>query len=102
MSQTTLIAAATAAATSKDKGFYLKPGEEASVMCSPDLGSGELVTVQISHDNGATWVDYKYGGATIQLTNTQNAVVLTGPMLYRVSKGVTAGATGVFLTQGNR
>lgn len=102
MTTSTLIPAGTAAATSKDSGFYINPGEEATVMCSPDLAGAEVVTIQISHDNGATWVDYQYNGATIQLTSTQNAVKLYGPMLYRTSKGVTAGSTGVFLIQGNK
>lgn len=75
--------------------FYVPYDRPVSVMTSPDLAGVEKVTVQITHDNGETWVDY-LDGATVQLTSSENAIRLYGPMTYRVNKDVTASSTGVY------
>ncbi len=90
----TLLAAQTGAGNSEQ--FYIKQGEVATLICSPDLAGSETADVQISHDNGTTFVDYQDGGA-IELSATKNAMRLYGPGLYRVAKDSTIGATGIFL-----
>jgi len=89
-----LLAATTDADQSKD--FYVNKDNVVTVMVSPDLATTETADIQISHDDGKTWADY-IDGSAIELTLTRNTVRLYGPMLYRVDKDATAGATGVYL-----
>lgn len=92
----TLLAAQTGAGNSAS--FYVPQMLNATVICSPDLGAGETADIQISHDDGTTWVDYQ-DGAAVELTETQNAIRVYGPGLFRVAKDATSGATGIFLQE---
>jgi hypothetical protein len=91
-----LLTAATGAGNSDP--FYVPQMRNATVIVSPDLAGAETADIQISHDDGTTWVDYQYNGA-IELTATKNAERLYGPALYRVAKDATAGATGIYLQE---
>jgi len=76
--------------------FYVPKDQVATVMCSPDLAGSETGDVQLSHDDGTTWVDYVDVSA-VELSVSKNAIRLLGPMLYRIDKDSTAGATGIYL-----
>ena len=93
----TILAATTSAANSES--VTLDAQDVVTIMVSPDLAGSETADIQITPDGGATWVDYQYDGAAIELTASQNAIRLYGPMKFRVAKDATAGATGVFLNR---
>lgn len=92
----TLLAAQTGAGNSA--AFYVPQMLNATVICSPDLAGAETADIQISHDDGTTWVDYQ-DGAAVELTATQNGLRLYGPALFRVAKDATTGATGIYLQE---
>jgi len=90
----TKLAAVTGAAQSSE--FFVRQEEKITVMCSPNLVSAETAQIQISHDDGTTWVDANNGTA-LQLTATINMIVLDGPGIYRVDKDATVSATGIYV-----
>jgi len=94
MAAKVLLAAKTGA--DQSKSFYVAKDQVVTVMVSPDLATTETADIQISHDDGTTWADY-IDGTAVELTLTKNTLRLYGPMLYRVDKDATAGATGVYL-----
>ena len=89
-----LLAAKTGADQSKT--FWVSKDQVVTVMVSPNLAGSETADIQISHDDGTTWADY-LDGIAVELTATKNTERLYGPMLYRVDKDATAGATGIYL-----
>jgi len=91
MSLKTLIESQTAGDTSDS--FYVSKNEPATIHCTPDLVSAEIVTVEVSLDN-ETFVTYQ-DGAAVQLTVLINALRLHGPAFYRVVKTTTASETAV-------
>ena len=97
MSVQTLISATTGGATSSNDGFFVRDNEAVSVCTTAALGSSETVDIYYSPDDGATWLQYYYDGVAVQLTSTQSAVRLYGPMLFQVVLSATASSTGVNL-----
>jgi len=86
---TTLVAAATGASTGSDS--FLVPEGAQQVIFSEVLGAGETVGLEIQ-DPAGNWI----GIAAGFLTETNNAETILGKGVYRVTKSVTASATGVY------
>ena len=76
--------------------FAIADGVKKTVMVSPDIILAETAAIQISHDEGETWVDY-LDGTPVVLTVSKNALRLYGPAYYRVDKSITATATGIYV-----
>ena len=76
--------------------FYVGSHQKATVMASPNLAGGETADVQVSHDDGTTWIDIQDTSA-LELSATRTMLQLDGPALYRLAKDSTAGATGLYL-----
>ena len=91
-----LLAAQTGAGNSNP--FYVPQMLNRTLIVSPDLAGSETADVQISRDDGTTWVDYTDGSA-VELSSTKNALRLYGPAWFRVAKEATAGATGIYLQE---
>lgn len=83
-------------ALGNSESFFVNNLHGAIIQVSPDLAGVEVAGIEISHDNGTTWVPY-IDGTAVQLTATKNALRVYGPALYRVAKSVTATATGVYV-----
>lgn len=64
----------------------------------PGIGVSEFGDVQFSHNGGTTWTNLFEDGTQVRLTNTNNAEVMAAPGLFRINKGVTAAAVGVFMS----
>ncbi len=90
-----ILLAVTGAGTSDS--FPVKDGATVSVYCSPNLAGAETADIQVSPDNGVTWVDYLDGTAAVELTATLNAIKLYGPGRFRIVKDATVSATGIWL-----
>lgn len=72
--------------------FVVKQGQLATVIFTGTVGATETGTIQISNDNGTTWIS-----ATDQLTDTDLVRVIVAPGKYRVNKSATAAATGIYV-----
>jgi len=106
----TLITAATDAANSD--AFIVGKGinkedtdtlqEEEVTVQQQGLAGVETIDVQISYDGGSSWQDLYEDGSQIQLTTTITGLVVTGPGVFRVTKGVTAGAAGCYASTPSR
>lgn len=99
----TLLTAQTDAAGS-NKIFLHSPDDSNRWPCSPvtlyligTLGDGESVKAQ--YHNGAAWVDMYVDGNLVQLTNTDNAKTIYGPLEFRVYKSATSAAVGVGISK---
>jgi len=90
----TLISAKTGAEQSPKFAVY---SNNPATVIATGLAGVETSDIQLSNDGGTTWADYYAEGSQIQLTATNTAIRINGPGLFRVDKGVTAGASGVFL-----
>ena len=89
-----LLAAQTAAGASSSVGVS-NVNLPAHFICDPALAAAEVADLQISMDNGSTWVDYYVDGTQQQITDTNTGLVVLAPGLYRINKGATATATAV-------
>ena len=86
-----LIAPAALGATNSSS-FVARTRRHVTVFCVPALTAAEVATIQISNDNGITWINTTLG--TISVTNTTRTVL--SPGLYRVAKGASVTATAVY------
>lgn len=68
----------------------------ATIAC-PGLGSGETAAIEFSPD-GTNWYQVKEG-IDRQFTETINVYAVYSPGSYRVVKGVTSAAVGIFLLE---
>lgn len=55
------------------------------------LGAAEVVDLQMSQDDGATWFDAYDAGSKVTLTSDSNQVTVNGPGTFRIYKAATAG-----------
>lgn len=83
----TFIAPATAAA---QKEIYLPQNKQIQVSADA-LAGAEVVNIEI-------WQGTAYNAGGDQLTATEPVKLLEGPGYFRLSKGVTVGACGVYVT----
>lgn len=58
------------------------------------VASGEYLDIQYTDDGGATWHDLYQDGSQVRLTDTNNAVTVYGPIIFRVDKDSTSAAAG--------
>lgn len=72
--------------------FNLKLLDLPATLAAPALVSAEVVDVQISQDDGAT---FKNTG--LQLTASENTKVITGPGVYRTVKSISIASIAVTL-----
>ena len=86
-----LIAAA-AAGVSLSNPIVARTNRHVTVFCVPALVAAEVATIEISPDNGKTWV--LSGVASISATNTTR--LIAAPGLYRVNKGASVTPTAVY------
>lgn len=85
-----LIAATTAAASSAP--FTLTPGQNAYVFAQ---GLAGVETVTLQRHGPAGFSDMYSEGQVVQLTATENTLLLEAPGTYRVVKSTTAGSASV-------
>lgn len=95
-SNKTAFAAATDAASYAFKVFANNP---MTIIGHGFAGSGDTIDVQISYDDGSTYVDCYRDGTQVQLTDTNNPVTVYGPGLFKVNKGATTDTIGCVLCQ---
>ena len=91
--QTIPLLSATTSATVSNT-FIVDQGRVVTVMLTGTVGSGETADIQISNDDGSTWIS-----DSTQLTDTELVRVVVGPGLFRVNKGATAAAAGVTVSR---
>lgn len=96
---TTLITAATAAAT---KRFVLTLEDVPATITATGLAAGESIALDISIDSGANFITAYQGGTAVTLTSTDNVKSINAPGVFRANKGITAGAVGVYLAKGTK
>lgn len=94
-----LITAATGAATGT---FIVRQDDIPVNIFSRGLGVGESITFSQSYDGGTTYVDSYQGGSAVTLTSTDNVKSVNAPGFFKVTKGVTASASGVYISKGDR
>ena len=83
-------------AIGNSESFFVNNLHGAIIQVSPDLTGVEVAGVEISHDDGTTWVPY-IDGTAAELSVTKNALKVYGPALHRVAKSVTAAETGIYV-----
>lgn len=93
---TTLITAATGAATSEAFTFANRD-QKPNTIFATGLAGVETIDVQFTVDNGSTWADCYCNGSKVSLTATNNTLWLNVVGRFRLNKGVTAGAAGAVL-----
>lgn len=95
---TTLLTATTSAVASDS--FAVDARELPVHVYCETLGAGETGTIQILV-NG-TWQDYLDDGSAKAIDENNTGVSVYAPGTYRVNKGATASATGVYMSTGLR
>ena len=65
-----------------------------------DLSAGDLATVQISHDDGISWVDMVKDGILVQLSSTNNHESVYGPGVYRLNLSAVTGPVSAYYNRG--
>ena len=93
----TLLLAATTSATASAAVNARANALPISFIAVPALGAGETGVIQVSPDNGTTWVNVISGGLTQQLSPNDTVVTVYGSGLYRVNKGASAGSTAIYV-----
>ena len=66
------------------------------------LAGSETIDIQISHDGGITFNNLYESGGQIQLTTTVSAITIQGPGIFRLNKGITAGAVAAYASTPSR
>jgi hypothetical protein len=85
-----LIAAA-ATAVSLSTPVVARTNRHVTVFAVPGL-AGAVATIEISPDNGQTWMQSAIG----DLTNVVTTRLIDTPGLYRVNKGATVSPTAIY------
>lgn len=88
-----MIAAATGADTSTNE-LSLKGNESAIFVLTGTPATGDAIEIQISSDNGTTWLDHFEGATQIVLDEDNTARRVYGPARWRVMKPATTNAIG--------
>jgi hypothetical protein len=70
-----------------------------STLFATGLTGTETVPLQFTVNNGQTWTDVKSNGSSVELSVSNNAMVLNVPGRYRLNKGVTAGNVSIVLVR---
>jgi len=86
-----LIAAA-AAGASVSSPVVVRTRRHVTVMAVPALAGAETGVIQISPDNGITWMQSAVGNLDVSNTTRR----LDTPGIYRVSKGASVTATAIY------
>lgn len=97
-----LILAATTDAD-QSESFYHDGKHQKSLVCNPILAGSEKGTLQMSIDDGTTWINALTGRTPEcnELSITTTIICIEGPGLYRVDKDASAGATAIYLNEGH-
>jgi hypothetical protein len=96
-----ILASTTAAAASSPVAVLTR--RAVTLFCQPALVAAEVATLQISPDQGLTWVNVIQGGSQVQLSATNTIVRVDAPAIVRLNKGATVSATALFAaTEDNR
>ena len=82
-----------ATAASISTPIVVQTRRHVTVMASPALTAAETATIQISPDNGQTWIVSPIG--VLDVGNTTRLIATPG--LYRVSKGATVGSVAIYV-----
>lgn len=96
-----LIAPTTAAAESEPFQLGRAAPFAPSTILATGLAGAEEVEVQFSPDNGDTWLDAMEDSTQIVLDANTNHIGVYSPIMIKVTKGITAGAVGVYLSSEN-
>ena len=101
--QTELIAPATGAVTSSPfivgKGAGSGSESNPTTVIASNLAGAETAAIEIKTlDASFPWIALLEGGNAVELTATNNVEVLAAPGVFRIVKGVTAGACGIYIS----
>ena len=81
--------------------FWVGTNEAATVIAEPIMDSTNKATLQITNDDGTTWVNYVTGDTIepFELSATKTFVQVQGPGLFRVDKDATTATIGIYLQE---
>jgi len=91
---TTLIPAQTAAVNTP-VAFTCSKGRIPVTISALGLLGGETAPIMISQDAGVTWEALSVDGAIVEVTATNNAITVYGPLFLGVKKTLTTVAVAV-------
>lgn len=94
----TIIEPQTAAVTAKTE---IRVTDVPATISATNLAGAEAIPFFFSVDNGRNWESWSLDGSAVELTVTNKSIGLYSPVLIAVTKPVTAGTTGVYLTTPN-
>ena len=96
MALITLITPATGAEIT-EQGFICTKGLIPVTISAPLLESAEVVPILVTTDGGTVWSALFKDGSAVELTATNNAVTVYGPLHIGVTKPITNALVGVFV-----
>lgn len=84
--------------TSAAQSSAIRLGDHETVtLVCPGLAGVETAQLQISYDEGTTYVDYYDRDGVAQFTATCNALLVEGPGTFRVDKDASVASVGVYV-----
>ena len=94
-----LLAPATGAGQSS--AFFVGQGEIGTVIAEPLLQSAEKGTLQITNDDGTTWINALNGDTpeSNELSAATTVIYVKGPGLYRIDKDASTASVGIYLQE---
>lgn len=98
-SMKTILADATGAGQSSE--FWVGTNETATVVAEPIMDSTNKATLQITNDDGTTWIDALIGDTpeSHELSATTTIMKVHGPGLFRIDKDATTATIGIYLQE---
>ena len=102
MSAITLLSATTSSATSGTYTASERNGTIPATVVVSNLSGAEAVTVEVTPDEGVTWIQLYSQGNPVTLTASSNTMTLYGPGKYRFQKPVTVSASAIYVLSNTR
>jgi hypothetical protein len=90
-----------ATAANQTSAFWVGNNETVTVTAVPLLQSAEKGTLQITNDDGTTWINALNGDTpeSNELSATTTVVYAKGPGNYRIDKDVSTAAVGIYIQE---
>ena len=96
-----IIVPATGAVTSGNIRIYVDNDRVPSTFIQQGLAGAEEAVLQVSYDGGTTFVDVYINSTKQSLSATNNVLTINAPGIYKIAKGASAAAAGVYLVTNN-
>lgn len=86
-------------ALTASENFFVKSKYPITIIFDAPAGIGgtEYADLQISYDNGTTWVDVFMNGTQVRLGDTNNVFTLSMPGNFRINKQITVNPASVII-----